>query len=72
MKNDPWRFNCQLSTTFRRGVKGLKTQKSRPFCPKLTYTSPGKNVRSYESHDFSTFHFFQKFEKIIHRKSDSP
>ena len=21
-KNDPWRFNFQLSTTFRRGVKG--------------------------------------------------
>ncbi len=48
MKNDPWRFNFQLSTTFRRGVKGWKTEKSRPFCPKLTYTPPEKNVRSYE------------------------
>ena len=42
MKNDPWRFNFQLSTIFRRGVKSWKTKKSRPFYPKLTYTSPKK------------------------------
>ena len=72
MKNDPRRFNFQLSTTFRRGVKGSKTEKSQPFYPKLTYTSPRKKCTKLRKLRFVDFSFFfQKFEKIIHRTSDS-
>ena len=56
MINDPWRFNFQLSTTFRCGVKGCKTEKTQPFCPKLTYTPPETNVRKTFDVRRSTFH----------------
>ena len=72
MKNDPWRFNFQLSTTFWRGVKGWKTEKSQPFCPNLTYSSPRKKCTKLRKIWFFDFSLFQKFEKMIHRKSDSP
>ena len=72
MKNDPRRFHFQLSTTFRRGVNRVKTEKISAFYPKLTYTLPRKSVGSYENYDFSTFHFFFEFERMIHRKSNSP
>ena len=73
MKNDPIRFNVHLSTTFHRRVKNWKTKNHFGFLLKTDLHPPQKkSVRSYESYDFSTFHFFQKFEKIIHRTSDSP
>ena len=57
MKNDPIRFNCQASTTFRRGVKRQTTEQISAFYPKLTYSPPRKktiyDVRSYESYDLS-------------------
>ena len=72
MKNDPIRFNFQVSTTFRRGVNRVKTKKFSAFYPKLTYTLPRKSVGSYENYDFSTFYLFFEFERMIHRKSNSP
>ena len=73
MNIDPWRFNFQLSTTFRRGVKSWKTEKCQPFYPKLIYTFPRKKctkLRKLRFFDFSFF--FHKCKKITHRKSDSP
>ena len=41
------------------------------FLPKTDLHPPQKkSVRSYESYDFSTFHFFRNFEKIINRTSN--
>ena len=47
----------QLSTTFRRGVKSWKTEKSQPFCPKLTYTSPRRKCTKLRKLRFIDFLF---------------
>ena len=63
-----------VSTAFRE-IKYKKqffqTRKKSAFCLKLTYTLFEKmyDVQKNTIFDFS---LFQKFEKIIHRKSDSP
>ena len=64
-----------VSTTFRE-IKCKKqffqTRKNVSDLPQTDLHPFRKDVQSAKQIRFSTFECFQKFEKIIHRKSDSP
>ena len=77
--DSPWRVTpiFQFFTSLRLFVKStiknnfFKLEKSRPFAS--NWLAPfSKRCTKFKKKRFSTFHFFHKFEKIIHRTSDSP